>query len=410
MSNALLIVGLVLLTGYIVSALDDRSNTRAENYYYSNSVPEATVKFTTACRGAGGSIEYMDLPEKGAQNEMLQAAVCSIGDPKDRAVIFTISGTHGIEGYAGSMAQISMLRGPPTMFPKGVRMVHLHMLNPYGASHILKENEQNADQLKNYAGYYALGYDNPIVQEMMDGIKLEKLGDEAARNQAIAFFSNLTDKYGADKVNLALKSGQGNRPKGIAYFGPSKSWSSNTTDYVLEKYVKKVDRLLVIDWHTAVGPYGEWACIPGEADSEKAFKRWAPDALVVEYDIVIPTGGIIAYSNMKAVTGATQFVNLVWEAGTYDAGLEISTMFILRLYCRFYSTASDPFCAYVISQIQDFFYPQKEDWKMQTYNRINDLLPKVVSGFAGDASSARVWISSYSCILFGLLLHFLRQE
>jgi hypothetical protein len=198
MANALLIIGLGLLSCYIVCAVDDRSNTRAENYYYSSSVPEATVKFTMACRGAGGSIEYMELPEKGVYNEILQAAVCSVGDPKDRAVIFTMSGTHGIEGYAGSMAQISMLRGPPTMFPKGVRMVHLHMVNPYGASHILKENEQNADQLKNYAGYYALGYDNPIVQEMMDGIDLKNLGDETARNRAIAFYGNLTAVYGVE--------------------------------------------------------------------------------------------------------------------------------------------------------------------------------------------------------------------
>ena len=418
MSTTLLIAGLLLLNCYTAFGQVDPNNAKAENYFYSNTVPEATAKFTTACRGAGGSIEYMVLPEKGAQNETLQAAVCSIGDPQNRAVIFTISGTHGIEGYAGSMAQISMLRGPPTMFLKSVRMVHLHMVNPYGASHILKENEQNADQYKNYGGFYALGYDNPIVQKMMDGIDLKNLANETVRNQAIAFFGNLTGEYGADKVNLALKTGQGKRPEGIAYFGPSKSWSSKTIDSVLDKYVQKADRVLLIDWHTAVGPYGTWACIPSDPDSEKAFKRWAPNALVVENDVVTPTGGSVPYSNVKTVTGAKQFVSIVWEAGTYPADMEISIMFILRLHCRFYNTPSHPMCAYVISRIQEFFYPQKEDWKVQTYNGINDVLPKVISGFAADAmggtplntGTASVWISSYSCILFGLLLHFLLQE
>ncbi|CAF5081444.1 unnamed protein product, partial [Rotaria sp. Silwood1] len=107
--------------------------------------------------------------------EQLQATVCAVGDVRKRAVIYTISGTHGVEGYAGSMAQISMLRGNSSMFPRGVRMVHLHLINPYGASYILKENEQNADQIKNVAMYYTLNYDNPILQRLMDQIDLPNL-------------------------------------------------------------------------------------------------------------------------------------------------------------------------------------------------------------------------------------------
>ena len=42
---------------------------------------------------------------------------------------------------------------------------------------------------------------------MMDGIDLKNLAnDKTVRNQAIAFFGNLTGEYGADKVNLALKT------------------------------------------------------------------------------------------------------------------------------------------------------------------------------------------------------------
>jgi hypothetical protein len=153
-SDALLFY-VVALFSLAMSMADER---RVDNYYYSDTVTEADGQFTMACRNAGGSIEYMANPFRGKENETLRAAVCALGNPNARAVIFTISGTHGIEGFAGSMAQIAMLKGPASYFPHGVRMVHLHMINPYGASHILKENEDNADQLKNYAGYHSLGY------------------------------------------------------------------------------------------------------------------------------------------------------------------------------------------------------------------------------------------------------------
>ena len=63
----------------------------------------------------------------------------ALGNASARSIVYTISGTHGIEGYAGSMAQISMLRGPTSMFPQDVRMVHVHLINPYGVSHILEK-------------------------------------------------------------------------------------------------------------------------------------------------------------------------------------------------------------------------------------------------------------------------------
>ncbi len=156
----------------------------ADNFYYSNNVTEATSKFTAACNDTGGSVEYITHPDKGAHEEQLQATVCALGNSQARSIVFTISGTHGVEGYAGSMAQISMLQGPSSIFAADVRMVHLHMINPYGASYILIENEQNADQLKNEAMYYTLAYDNPILQQLIDGIDLPNMGNTTVQQNA----------------------------------------------------------------------------------------------------------------------------------------------------------------------------------------------------------------------------------
>lgn len=278
------------------------SSPASENFYYSNNITDATLKFTSACNYANGTVEVINHPSLGAQSERLQVVVCALGNASARSIVYTISGTHGIEGYAGSMAQISMLLGPPSMFPQGVRMVHVHLINPYGVSYILKENEDNADQLKNEAGYYSLNYDSPIVQELMDGIDWPNLGNATVRQNAFGVFAQLVGRYGESTVNAALKTGQGKRPRGIAYFGSFKSWSSNTTDYVITKYLRDVDNILLLDWHSAVGPYGQWSFIPIDQESESAFKRWAPQAPVLPYDLGMPAGGALPYSRLKTMT------------------------------------------------------------------------------------------------------------
>ena len=400
------ILGTLLIGSSWIFAIAS-SDPAAENFYYSENIFEATNKFISACNYANGSREVIDHPQLGAQGEKLQVVVCALGDPAARSVVFSISGTHGIEGYAGSMAQISMLRGPPSMLPRGIRIVHVHMLNPYGASHILKENEDNADQLKNSAGYYSLNYDNPILQRLMDGIDWPNLGNSTTQQNTIGFFMQLVGEYGEEKVNLALKTGQGKRPRGIAYFGPYKSWSTNTTEYVVTKYLRDVDDILLIDWHTAVGPYGEWSFVPENPESETAFKRWLPQAPTVPFDVGTPAGGRLPYSWVKTMTNAKRLITGLWEAGTYNVTLEINAAFLLRLYCRFYSSPADPFCEEIIKQTRNFFYPYAADWKNQTYHRINDYLPKVLAGFAAEANHAAAPMLSVLSIMVGIIICFL---
>ncbi|CAF1153258.1 unnamed protein product [Adineta ricciae] len=376
----------------------------SNNFYYSTNVTEATNKFVAACLNVEGSIEYFIHPLKGVHDEPLQATVCARGNSHARSIIYTISGTHGIEGYAGSMAQISMLHMSSLIPFDNVRVVHLHMINPYGASFISKENEDNADQLKNEPKYYDLGYDNSILQRLIDGIDLPNLSNQTVQQQAFALFAQLMAEHGEHAVNTALKTGQGKRPQGIGYFGPFKSWSSATSEQVVKKYLQNADNVLLIDWHTAVGLYGNWTYLPMDNVSATAFQRWIPDAPTEPYDIVVPIGGELPYSSIKSISGAKHLMRVAWEAGTYQVTPDISAMFFQRLYCRFYSNLSDPFCQQIIAKTREYFYPQGTDWKILTYNAINELLPRIVSGFVGEISNGTPSIMSHFLETLALLI------
>jgi len=140
--------------------------------YFSTTFTEADGKFVEACGHAGGKLQYFDHRLTGADGEKLRAVVCHHGPDDAENVLFTVSGTHGVEGFAGSAVQIGQLMNPDEFaLPAGWRVVHVHMVNPYGASWVLKENEDNADQLKNSGALYAQGIDNPILDELIDTIE-----------------------------------------------------------------------------------------------------------------------------------------------------------------------------------------------------------------------------------------------
>jgi hypothetical protein len=149
---------------------------------------------------------------------------------------------------------------------------------------------------------------------------------------------------------------------------------------------RNVGNILLIDWHTAVRPYGNWTFIPIDQDSEIAFKTWAPNVLVGTYDVGIPTGGNLLYSMVKAKSRAKLIARGLSEAGTYPVTEEINAIFILRLYCRFFSNITDLFCQQIIAQTKEFFYPQAEKWKNLTYNVIDDVLPTLLIAFTAWTS------------------------
>lgn len=350
--------------------------------YFSASFTEADEKFEQSCAGAGGRFESFPHPLPGDVGEPLRAASCSVGDPAARSVLLTISGEHGIEGFAGSAAQIgALVEADRFALPAGWRAVHVHMINPYGASFVLKENEDNADQYKNFAGLYAAGIDNPVLVEFIDAYNLPALGDPAAQQAAEMALPALIAKYGPEAVGAALVTGQGERPEGIAYFGPDKSWSSATLEAIADAELADVDRIALVNYHTAVGPYGVWTVLSLEEQSQALLAGWLAEAGTPVMPTNVPSGPQPFFEPIRARSGAN-IVRAVVEAGTYP-DTEYQRYFILNLYCRFYGGGWDVApCSDVREQIREFFYPQDDAWKDQVWNSFGPFMTATLTGLA----------------------------
>lgn len=75
--------------------------------YFSSSFSEARVKFKSAAQQAGSSLYAYTLKGfTGPDNEELITDVAVMGPEDASNVLLLISGTHGVEGFAGSGCQV----------------------------------------------------------------------------------------------------------------------------------------------------------------------------------------------------------------------------------------------------------------------------------------------------------------
>lgn len=346
--------------------------------YFSASFSEADGKFLEACGHAGGRLEYFDHHLEGAEGEPLRAVVCQQDAAVGGKVILTISGIHGIEGFAGSAAQIGLLMNGETLpLPAGYRAVHVHMLNPYGASWVLKENEDNVDVLKNSNRLWEQGISDSLLVEFVDRLETWNLGTPAGQEAALAVFPEMIGEYGPEAFGAALVTGQGQRPFGIAYWGSGRSWSVKVLEQIAETYLAEASELVVIDWHTAFGEYGTWNVLAADAESQALLEGWLSSTLVIANNV--PSGETPFFEFLRP-TPETKLVRAIIEAGTYPSE-PYQAYFILNLYCRFFAGGWDsPTCAVTRTEIGEFFYPKGEDWRVALWDNFGPMWLELSAG------------------------------
>ena len=110
--------------------------------YFSVDYASARERFRATATGAGASLDAYELPNRrGLNDETLAIDVASLRMEGAERVLVLVSGTHGVEGFCGSAAQIALLHDRPLhalLERLNVAILVVHAINPYGdASQIL---------------------------------------------------------------------------------------------------------------------------------------------------------------------------------------------------------------------------------------------------------------------------------
>jgi hypothetical protein len=240
---------------------------------FSENYVGAREKFLGAARAAGAVVESFLLPERGPNNGELATDIAWLGQSDASRVLVTTSGTHGVEGFFGSATQIEWLRRVKTApLPKGVAVLHVHAINPYGFAWLRRTNEQNIDINRNWIDFDLPVPENRLYDELSDDLCPTdwSAGTQARTGTRLAQW---IQQHGFASFQQAVSGGQWKHPTGLFYGGTAPSWSRKTLTRIIESKLGHASRVNIIDFHTGLGPYGYAEPIIGRPCADPGFAR-----------------------------------------------------------------------------------------------------------------------------------------
>lgn len=166
-----------------------------------------------------------------------------------------ISGTHGVEGYAGSAIQFQIL---DTIVYQNDQKIHpippvsfsmIHALNPYGYRYNRRCTKNNVDLNRNYITTpQNTHYPKQIYRLITTYLY--------SFSFIYLFFQNLY-RFGYTRAREYIVWGQYQYPKGLFYGVQSREYNITVLETILS-YIdySSFDTVYIFDIHTGLGPYG----------------------------------------------------------------------------------------------------------------------------------------------------------
>lgn len=112
------------------------------------------ARFMAAAQSKGAETTSYPHPLPGPLGEALYTDVARIGPASASRLMLVVSGTHGVEGYYGSDCQIAWLETlDEKALPADTALLLIHLLNPWGAAHLRRVNEDNIDLNRNFIDF-----------------------------------------------------------------------------------------------------------------------------------------------------------------------------------------------------------------------------------------------------------------
>lgn len=276
--------------------------------YFSETYSEAREKFRQFATKAGAQHESLTVLSREEEGESgarinfdytIDIAILksSAKSAAGRKLLVISSGTHGVEGYAGSAIQCQLLDGIAAKGRVTIEqdVILIHAINPYGMRHYRRFNETNVDLNRN-----ALTEDQ--FKKLTKGPGADKICRETYADfdplfnpqyppswweQKIGFWLRMVKSlqtYGLPKLKFGMVAATYCQKKGI-FFGGTKLEKSHE---LLRDWFRKSEFHAVpassvawIDIHTGLGPCGVDVILGGD---QERLQKVFPDAVPGEFD------------------------------------------------------------------------------------------------------------------------------
>jgi len=240
---------------------------------FSRDYVEARGKFRAAATAAGAEIQTYSLEHRGPDDLDLTTDTAWAGPRDARAVLVTVSGTHGVEGFFGSAVQVEWLRRTEGVALAGeIAALHIHAINPYGFSWLRRTNEDNVDINRNWMDFDTALPANPAYDEIA-GDLCPSDWSAGVQKETWDRLQGWIGRHGFAAFQKAVSGGQWTHPTGLFYGGRRASWSRNTLTDIVTAQLSRASHIALLDFHTGLGPHGYAEPIIGQPRADPGFVR-----------------------------------------------------------------------------------------------------------------------------------------
>lgn len=358
---------------------------------FSHSYREARGKFMEAAREAGLQVESKRHPEPGREGEELAMDVAREGDPDASLLLILSSACHGVEGFCGSGVQVSALRDAAWREHarrKGVAVLYVHALNPYGFSHIRRTTQENVDLNRNFHDFSRPLPENAGYRELHDLLFPDSWPPSKQNDEALAAW---VEKNGQMAYQAAISSGQHEFPRGMYFGGDSPTWSNRTLREVLRAHGRHAGRIAWIDFHTGLGPSGLGERIfagPDDAVQVARARRWwdggGKTPVTSIYDGSSTSAKLtgMMWTSIFDECPQAEYTGIALEYGTQPL-LQVLHALRAEHWLDQHPEAPAAQAAQIKQQMLEAFYTDTPEWKRRIVEQAREAMVQAVDGLAG---------------------------
>jgi len=370
----------------MVSGVAAEVNVESVEYFATN-YGAARANFLEAANLSNAEVESLRHPEVGPTGEALFTDVALLGPSDAKTVLVLSSGTHGVEGFAGSAIQVGLLRERVlARLPSDVRILMIHGINPYGFAHLRRFNEDNVDLNRNFVDHSRsqgrnTGYEElsgalapPVWSPWSNAVFLLRLQWHRLLGRT-------------DWLRDAITGGQYGYPKGLFFGGRVEAWSNGMLQGIAERHLSRADRVVFVDVHTGLGDYGNAELIVNVPESDGGYMRavamWG-EAKVRSTDsgasVSVDLDGTLKLAVPAMVPGC-DVTAVSLEFGTVPAS---KALLALRAenWLHHHGGAEHPNAAKIKTELLRAFYPDSADWKSAVWQQGREVVELALSSLS----------------------------
>lgn len=365
-----------------------RHETASMQRSFSADYGQARARFLAAAAAVQATLSSQPHPLRGPDGAPLAMDTAWVGPRQAREVLVLLSGVHGVEGFYGSAAQIEWLTRlrEGARLPKGVAVLLVHAVNPHGFAWLRRVNEDNVDLNRNWVDFSRRRPVN-IAYDELHAALCPPDWSPASQARTGAVLAAWAAAHGPAAYLQAVSGGQWSHPQGLFYGGMAPSWSRCRLAEVLRQDLGAARRVIVLDFHTGLGPHGQVQPIVHCPRPSPAFQRtraWLGERATSLYG----DGSVAAeihgdgLSAIQALLRPAQVDAVSLECGVQPLPV-VAQALRADAWLQAHGNPAGPDAESIRRQMKAAFHSDSEDWRAHAIASAMDIVSAALQGLRG---------------------------